>query len=101
MREIVHIQAGQCGNQIGAKVSFLFWINLSFFLHEKKKFYRIEQERREKKLAHLLDNIKTKKVWKSLFVSNAKWIEKKRIIFRFAKSRISEKKKNINWKSVD
>lgn len=24
MREIVHIQAGQCGNQIGAKVSFLF-----------------------------------------------------------------------------
>ena len=25
MREIVHIQAGQCGNQIGAKVSFFFW----------------------------------------------------------------------------
>ena len=24
MREIVHIQAGQCGNQIGAKVSNLF-----------------------------------------------------------------------------
>ena len=23
MREIVHIQAGQCGNQIGAKVSFV------------------------------------------------------------------------------
>lgn len=23
MREIVHIQAGQCGNQIGAKVSSL------------------------------------------------------------------------------
>lgn len=23
MREIVHIQAGQCGNQIGAKVSYL------------------------------------------------------------------------------
>lgn len=22
MREIVHIQAGQCGNQIGAKVGF-------------------------------------------------------------------------------
>lgn len=22
MREIVHIQAGQCGNQIGAKVSY-------------------------------------------------------------------------------
>lgn len=24
MREIVHIQAGQCGNQIGAKVSSCF-----------------------------------------------------------------------------
>ena len=23
MREIVHLQAGQCGNQIGAKVSIL------------------------------------------------------------------------------
>ena len=34
MREIVHIQAGQCGNQIGAKfweVSFLFvWLVVSF-----------------------------------------------------------------------
>ena len=28
MREIVHLQAGQCGNQIGAKVS----TSLSFFL---------------------------------------------------------------------
>lgn len=26
MREIVHIQAGQCGNQIGSKVCFLFII---------------------------------------------------------------------------
>ncbi len=26
MREIVHIQAGQCGNQIGAKVSFHLFI---------------------------------------------------------------------------
>ena len=25
MREIVHVQAGQCGNQIGAKVSELTW----------------------------------------------------------------------------
>lgn len=38
MREIVHIQAGQCGNQIGAKVSlfiFLFQWNeiLGFFLN--------------------------------------------------------------------
>lgn len=27
MREIVHIQAGQCGNQIGAKVSFFLIID--------------------------------------------------------------------------
>lgn len=32
MREIVHIQAGQCGNQIGAKVrrewiELIYWIN--------------------------------------------------------------------------
>lgn len=38
MREIVHIQAGQCGNQIGAKVSlfiFLFQWNeiLVFFFN--------------------------------------------------------------------
>lgn len=24
MREIVHLQAGQCGNQIGAKVGLIF-----------------------------------------------------------------------------
>ena len=33
MREIVHIQAGQCGNQIGAKVSLfynLFTIRIMF-----------------------------------------------------------------------
>lgn len=30
MREIVHIQAGQCGNQIGAKVHF-FWGSLNCF----------------------------------------------------------------------
>lgn len=30
MREIVHIQAGQCGNQIGAKVSVDF---VFFFFH--------------------------------------------------------------------
>ena len=30
MREIVHIQAGQCGNQIGAK----FW-EVSMLKHEK------------------------------------------------------------------
>ena len=34
MREIVHLQAGQCGNQIGAKVSYVevnFW-NFCFTL---------------------------------------------------------------------
>lgn len=32
MREIVHLQAGQCGNQIGAKVSYGFnKFNLLFF----------------------------------------------------------------------
>jgi hypothetical protein len=30
MREIVHIQAGQCGNQIGAKVSHVFFGNFLF-----------------------------------------------------------------------
>ena len=28
MREIVHIQAGQCGNQIGAKVNIFCTLNL-------------------------------------------------------------------------
>lgn len=31
MREIVHIQAGQCGNQIGAKVSVDFVVFFSRF----------------------------------------------------------------------
>lgn len=36
MREIVHLQAGQCGNQIGAKVGFIYTFiikkeNLLFF----------------------------------------------------------------------
>lgn len=32
MREIVHLQAGQCGNQIGAKVRmFLFLLAILFF----------------------------------------------------------------------
>lgn len=46
MREIVHIQAGQCGNQIGAKVSsFLF---NSFYLTWKKNmdkfFFSVEKD---------------------------------------------------------
>ena len=32
MREIVHIQAGQCGNQIGAKVSLFIDISLMLSL---------------------------------------------------------------------
>lgn len=32
MREIVHLQAGQCGNQIGAKVSFGFIVKFLTFL---------------------------------------------------------------------
>lgn len=31
MREIVHIQAGQCGNQIGAKVRTSFSSNVLLF----------------------------------------------------------------------
>lgn len=31
MREIVHLQAGQCGNQIGAKVSFHIKFSLIFY----------------------------------------------------------------------
>ena len=30
MREIVHVQAGQCGNQIGAKVCFINFFRLVF-----------------------------------------------------------------------
>lgn len=37
MREIVHIQAGQCGNQIGAKVSYS-----KFSTNEKYKNYSKE-----------------------------------------------------------
>ena len=33
MREIVHLQAGQCGNQIGAKVCTIIIIK-KFFLNE-------------------------------------------------------------------
>lgn len=34
MREIVHLQAGQCGNQIGAKVSFYFNDFFMIFIFE-------------------------------------------------------------------
>jgi len=38
MREIVHIQAGQCGNQIGAKVSSKIdrkYVTMLITLHKK------------------------------------------------------------------
>lgn len=34
MREIVHIQAGQCGNQIGAKVGI--FLDFSYYIQEKQ-----------------------------------------------------------------
>ena len=43
MREIVHIQAGQCGNQIGSKVRFYNWKNCyllkMMFENESADFY--------------------------------------------------------------
>lgn len=36
MREIVHLQAGQCGNQIGAKVRKLFLLKVTPFLSNLK-----------------------------------------------------------------
>ena len=48
MREIVHLQAGQCGNQIGAKVSRLsfdvdigFYIDFVFFARNLNRLIRI------------------------------------------------------------
>ena len=38
MREIVHIQAGQCGNQIGAKVGILEFE----FVVIKEHFFKLE-----------------------------------------------------------
>jgi hypothetical protein len=39
MREIVHMQAGQCGNQIGAKVCFLVSILIQMFYVRNYHFY--------------------------------------------------------------
>jgi len=43
MREIVHIQAGQCGNQIGSKVVFLifYW---HFWILSSGKSFRMNTE---------------------------------------------------------
>lgn len=39
MREIVHMQAGQCGNQIGAKVSYvLCFVNFFFETYPDVQF---------------------------------------------------------------
>ena len=38
MREIVHLQAGQCGNQIGAKVSWILPLVYTGILSETKVF---------------------------------------------------------------
>lgn len=46
MREIVHIQAGQCGNQIGAKVSEIYWKSGMKVTHEK---WTIWPENRDEK----------------------------------------------------
>lgn len=37
MREIVHIQAGQCGNQIGAKVTDMFFSRIYFARNKMSK----------------------------------------------------------------
>lgn len=52
MREIVHIQAGQCGNQIGAKVSFSKLIFFFCSIFCSLKFLRLfssASENNEKK----------------------------------------------------
>ena len=33
MREIVHLQAGQCGNQIGSKVLMVKWLILMLYYY--------------------------------------------------------------------
>jgi len=38
MREIVHLQAGQCGNQIGAKVCSLFLSSAALYLFQLIKY---------------------------------------------------------------
>lgn len=49
MREIVHIQAGQCGNQIGAKVRYSLCAHISkFFLDCNFTFYCKKMECKEK-----------------------------------------------------
>ena len=55
MREIVHIQAGQCGNQIGAKVCT--YLNIKgFFFSKSGIMYRLHT-----KIFHLLYKISKRK----------------------------------------
>lgn len=46
MREIVHMQAGQCGNQIGAKVSYvLCFVNFFFRNLSRRSIYVVFKRR--------------------------------------------------------
>ena len=46
MREIVHMQAGQCGNQIGAKVSYvLCFVNFFFRNPSRRSIYVVFKRR--------------------------------------------------------
>lgn len=36
MREIVHLQAGQCGNQIGAKVT-IYYCYFIYYIYDKSQ----------------------------------------------------------------
>lgn len=44
MREIVHLQAGQCGNQIGAKVCYVWYL---IFYSSVKLSHAPEKKRNE------------------------------------------------------
>lgn len=42
MREIVHLQAGQCGNQIGAKVYLIFYSYIKIITYFQKKMSTVK-----------------------------------------------------------
>ena len=51
MREIVHIQVGQCGNQIGAKVKQIFHAILSVY-----QLYLVEEAKKSQRLINVNDS---------------------------------------------
>ena len=56
MREIVHLQAGQCGNQIGSKVaSFFNRINIHIFIQSSGKLSLMNMVLTQ--LEHILVNL--------------------------------------------